>query len=123
MIRKNYILKESSIEVLKKVMQDMGLKSETAALETILMNYRVDDDIYSEIEFLQKEIRELKGIIKVIAKNTDILLDAVNTQLTERSSIICYPADEEPSPVILQAEEHRKKTVVKAKQKKDNKVY
>ncbi len=125
MMRKNYILKESSLQILQGVMEKRGLKSETAALEFILADYARRDSLASEIGDVLTErflpvIKSIKATSALGANNSEVLMDCINTMLQERGSARCYTIDSEPSPVMLDADEARKQRAAKRKQKQDN---
>lgn len=126
MIRKNYILREKSCDILQKVMKEKGLKSETAALEYVLGEYNENfvemslDKIYGEMEDLKSRLESIESIIKFVANNSEIMVDCMNTLMIARGYNVCYPVDTEPSEVLTKAEEYRKKRAEQNKIIKDN---
>ena len=69
---------------------------------------------------MHKELSEIKGKLSAVTSSSYLLLDAINSMLIERGYSICYSAEDEPSPVIIEAIEKRKIAKAHGKQRKDN---
>lgn len=125
MVHKHFILTEESCSIIRSVMEEMNLKTETSSLEYILTEFVRHKPMAAEIaEVLHAnqaaDIDRILSASASCAKSAELLLDMINTLLVERGYQECYPADEHPSVVLSQAEAARKKRVSKLKQKKDN---
>lgn len=128
MVRKNFVLKEKSCEILRTVMDEQNIKTETAALEYVLSEYERREEIVTELfqvlsAELAAKIDRLINIDAACAKNSELLLDCMNTMIVERGYNVCYPADEDPSEVLKQADDYRKKRTAYSKQIKDNRRF
>lgn len=127
MVHKHFILTEESCSIIRSVMEEMNLKTETSSLEYILTEFVRHKPMAAEIaEVLHAhqaaDIERILSSSASCAKSAELLLDLMNTLLVERGYLECYTADEHPSAVLSQAEAARKKRVAKAKQKKDNRT-
>lgn len=127
MVRKNYILSEKSLEILHQVMKERHLKSETAALEYVLLQYEIRQSMEERFsQIISERYAEVLESTRAAARQTEIhaqlIVDAVNTILIERGYAVCYPADEEPSPVLAESERRRKRNLTRQKQIKDDRL-
>ena len=125
MVRKYYVLTEKSCEILQAVKDEKNLRSETAALEYVLNEYAEKADLLKRIsdildERITIQMEKVIGPAALAAQNSELLLDSLNTILIERGYQICYSVDEEPSAVVKQAEDYRRKRIEHLKQRKDN---
>lgn len=129
MVRKNYKLSEQSVEILHQTMDDENIKSETAALEYILMLHqkrkkRLADEIADVLQDRFMNVLEsTRHAARSADQSTDLILDCLNTIMVEREYRICYSAETNPSEVLLMAAEGRKKKLTKLKQRKDNRLH
>ena len=125
MVHKHFILTEESCEIIRSVMVERNLKTETSSLEYILSEFLRHKPMAEEIAetlhaYQEADLKRILSSASSCAKSAELLLDLMNTLLVERGYQEYYPAAEHPSAVLSQAEEARKKRVSKAKQKKDN---
>ena len=125
MVHKHFILTEESCEIIRSVMVERNLKTETSSLEYILSEFLRHKPMAEEIAetlhaYQEADLKRILSSASSCAKSAELLLDMMNTLLVERGYQDCYPADEHPSVVLSQAKEAQKKRVSKAKQKKDN---
>lgn len=125
MVRKNYILSEKSLEIIHQVMEERHLKSETAALEYILLQHNVRQSMEERFaQIIYERYAEVLESTRAAARQTEqavqLTLDAVNTILIERGYTACYPADREPSPVIEESRRQWKRKLEREKQFKDD---
>lgn len=125
MVRKNYILSDKSLEILHQIMEERHIKTETAALEYVLLQYKRQQE--AEERFAQI-IRETFGetmasgraAARAAEKNTQLILDAVNVLLIERGYSQYYSAEREPSQIFRESEKEWKRKLEREKQVKDN---
>lgn len=128
MVRKNYILSDQSVEILHQTMDDENIKSETAALEYILMLHqkkkkRLADEIADVFqERFMNVLESTRHAARSADQSADLILDCLNTIMIERDYRVCYSAENHPSEVLLMAAEGRKKKLAKLKQRKDHKL-
>ena len=118
MVRKNYILSEKSLEIIHQVMEERHLKSETAALEYILLQHNVRQSMEERFaQIIYERYAEVLESTRAAARQTE---QAVNTILIERGYTACYPADREPSPIIEESRRQWKRKLEREKQFKDD---
>lgn len=125
MPRKHYNLSEKSLEILHKVMEKRHLKTETAALEYVLLQYDRREDIEQRFgQILQERFGEtilsMQAAVRQTEKSTQLLLDLLNTVLIEREYRTLYSAERQASPVLKEAEASWRKDLERKKQIKDN---
>ena len=112
MVIKPFRLEEKDIEIIQKVKEEHGLKSEAEAVRFILREY-------------DKKEKSINGIsmkmFRSIEEMQELTLDILNTVLVDSRLDVCYPVSEEESEVLAQLKECRKKRLANLKQRKDYK--
>ncbi len=127
MARKHYNLSEKSLEILHQTMEERNIKTETAALEYILLQYgqrQSTEERFAQIirENFMEVLNGCRAAARATEKNTQLLLDSVNTILIERGYWQYYSAEKEPSQVLRDAEEIWRHKLEREKQVKDNRL-
>jgi len=125
--KKTYILSDESLDIMHRIMEEHSLKSETAVLEYVLVNYDMQKNIEERLDqIVQKHLKtflnSMQSSMRQTEGNTFLLLDAINTILMERGYQECYPAGTMPSRVIQESERLQKKRIIKMKQMKDHRL-
>lgn len=125
MVRKNYILSDKSLEILHQIMEERHIKTETAALEYVLLQHerqQTAEERFAQIirENFMEVLSGCRAAARATEKNTQLLLDSMNTLLIERGYWQYYSAEREPSQVLRDAEEAWKHKLGREKQVKDN---
>jgi len=108
MVIKPFRLEEKDIEIIQKVKEEHGLKSEAEAVRFILREY-------------DKKEKSINGIsmkmFRSIEEMQELTLDILNTVLVDSRLDVCYPVSEEESEVLAQLKECRKKRLANLKQR------
>lgn len=125
MARKHYNLSDKSLEILHQIMEERHIKTETAALEYVLLRQarqQMAEERFAQIirENFMEVLSGCRAAARATEKNTQLLLDAVNTMLIERGYWQYYSAEKEPSQVLRDAEETWRHKLEREKQMKDN---
>lgn len=118
-IMKSYRFDQKSIIRLQKIMNEKNLKSETAAIEFLIYNYT---DIENNFQFddLNKKTDKLLLRTKIMDFNLQILLEALNTILTEENYSVPVFIDNNENLVIDLIKQHIKGEIAYKKQIKDD---
>ena len=127
MPRKHYSLSEKSLEILHQIMEERHIKTETAALEYVLLQHERQqkaEERFSQIirENFNEILEGSRAAARAAEKNTQLLLDAMNALLIERGYRQYYSAEKEPSQILRDAEQEWKRKLEREKQVKDNRL-
>lgn len=124
MTRKQYILPEETIKIIKDVQQQAGFKCEVDAVIHIINDYTKRDKIYKSIDDLTKTISRLQFGITTAETNSSELKDVVNSLLYhiyQSGEAIFIPAvGKMRHQLVCEAEDRLKEVISNSKQKKDN---
>lgn len=110
MIRKDFRLEQSDIEIINEIKSEMGLRNESDALRYIIRNFKVQS---------KSDGRIVIATMRKIEERVDLLLDIANTDLINRKEDTLYPVDMVESPVIQKARELRRQKLAHKKQRSD----
>lgn len=125
MPRKHYNMSDKSLEILHQIMEKRHIRTETAAIEYVLLQCELQQE--TEERFSQIIRESFGGILegsraaaRAAEKNTQMILDGMNVLLIERGYRKYYSADKEPSQILRDAEKEWKRKLEKEKQVKDS---
>lgn len=110
MIRKDFRLEQSDIEIINEIKSEMGLRNESDALRYIIRNFKAQS---------KPDGRMAIVTLRKIEERVDLLLDISNTDLIKRNEDMLYPVDLVESPVIQKAREFRRQKLAHKKQRSD----
>lgn len=110
MIRKEFRLEQSDIEIINEIKTEMGMRNESDALRYIIRNFKTES---------KSDGRTAIATMRKIEECVDLLLDISNTELIKGKDDTLYPVDMVESPVIQKARELRRQKLAHKKQKSD----
>lgn len=132
MNNKHFKLSDERLEILNQVKKNNKLKTDVAAINYLLDEYKNEKEKQNEknelaetfIQMYEKKffsyMERLKWATKTSEKNTIIMLDILNTVLIKYNIKECVPTDTYVSPAIATSQEIYKKKLIHFKQEKDN---
>lgn len=127
MARKHYNISDKSLEILHQIMEERHIKTETAALEYVLLQAARQQSVEERIAQIFREtfgetMASSRAAARAAEKNTQLILDGVNAMLIERGYRQFYSAETEPAQIILESEKEWKRKLEREKQVKDNRL-
>ncbi len=125
MARKHYNMSDKSLEILHQVMEERHIKTETAALEYVLLQAARQQSVEERVAQIFREtfgetMASSRAAARAAEKNTQLILDAVNALLIERGYRQYYSAEREPSQVLRESVKEWTRKVEREKQVKDS---
>ena len=128
-MKKIFTLTEEDLKNIETIKRKYGLKTDVAAVRYALTdcaeNMEVGNqevEIVEEVANLLATEKVIQSSVRAVEKNTNVLLDVVNTILFNNKIDVCVPRDAIKSPVISTAEEKYKDNIANKKQTKDFRV-
>jgi hypothetical protein len=123
--RRNLYMTDENLDIVKRVMEEQKLVSESATVSFIINEYAKQKTLSEEIvERINKEnkawMERVRWATKTAEVNSQILIDAINTMLLIQGVKYCSHIEYDKSPVIEQSEEKIKERIAHFKQEKDN---
>lgn len=131
-IQKNYSMDRHDVEIIQRVKEEQGFKTEIKALRHILHEYEELELESVQSERIAQQIlkhfetkydgywKRLYRSVRETDKSMSIMLYIMNTILLEDNMEKCIPPTLYKSPVIEEAELFLEEDIRKKKQKKDN---
>lgn len=125
MPRKHYNMSDKSLEILHQIMGERHIKTETAALEYVLLQHerqQAAEERFAQIirESFGELLEGSRAAARSAEKNTQMILDGVNAMLIERGYRQYYSAEMEPTQILREAEKAWKRKLEREKQVKDS---
>lgn len=129
---KYYDITDENVEFLKMLKKQENLKSEKAAINYVIENFRKRYENGTEEEQIAEAVlnkinegygRGLSNLLKsakLTEETTQIILDIANTLLFSQGIENCILTDKMASPVVELSRTYYKHKISDAKQKKDN---
>lgn len=129
---KYYDITDENVEFLKMLKKQENLKSEKAAINYVIENFRKYYENGTEEERIAEAVfnkinegygRGLSNLLKssnLTEETTQIILDIANTLLFSQGIENCILTDKMASPVVELSRTYYKHKISDAKQKKDN---
>lgn len=125
LVSKLFQLKESDIEVLRRVKEEYKFSSDVAALRYIINEYSKNIELVDSIsERLKEDNRKfnerLRWATRTAEENSIMILDAVNLILHLNGNKQLLSFEEDPAVSLLESQARYKKKIAHFKQAKDN---
>lgn len=129
---KYYDITDENVEFLKMLKKQEKLKSEKAAINYVIENFRkryengteeerIAEAVFNKInEGYGRGLANLLKSAKLTEETTQIILDIANTLLFSQGIENCILTDKMASPVVELSRTYYKHKISDAKQKKDN---
>lgn len=128
-MKKIFTLTEEDLKNIETIKRKYGLKTDVAAVRYALTDCAKNMEVGNQEVQIVEEVANLlttekiiQSSVRAVEKNTNVLLDVVNTILFNNKIDVCVPRDAIKSPVISTAEEKYKDNIAHKKQKKDYRV-
>lgn len=133
--KKHFNLDQETIQIIQRVKEEQGFKSEVKALTYIVKKYEeqkkmslsdadveiIADAVVSKYnDTYYKFLERLRWATQTAEQNSIVTKDVLNTFLIKQGIEHCVLSDVTPSPVITTSMDYQKNKIEHFKQKKDD---
>lgn len=131
-MKKQFVIEQEHLDILKETREKNNLRDDSMTLRFILESYKKSlDQETQKQEFILQMLdayqeryhaffERLRWATRTAEQNSTVLMDIVNTHLIQNHTEDCIPMDVMKSPAIEMSEKVYKDKIVHFKQMKDN---